>query len=76
MSATIALEEVKISRNDLINQVAAGQEIIITENNQPMTMLVSVPSKKRQPRKAGNAKGMLVILQDDDEHLKDFEEYM
>jgi hypothetical protein len=30
----------------------------------------------RKPRKAGSAKGLLTIVSDDDEHLKDFEEYM
>ncbi|CDH43576.1 MAG: type II toxin-antitoxin system prevent-host-death family antitoxin [Candidatus Competibacteraceae bacterium] len=76
MSATIALEEVKISLSDLIDQVAAGQEIIITRNQQPVARLTSEPVKKRQPRKAGNCIGMIKIVSDDDEHLKDFEEYM
>ena len=30
----------------------------------------------RKPRQPGSAKGKLIILKDDDEHLKDFEEYM
>jgi hypothetical protein len=30
----------------------------------------------RKPRKAGSGKGKLVILQEDDEHLQDFQEYM
>jgi prevent-host-death family protein len=76
MLATVTVEEAQLNLKDLIHQVAAGQEIIITENQQPMAMLVSAPTKKRQPRKAGSAKGRLMILQDDDEHLKDFEEYM
>jgi hypothetical protein len=29
---------------------------------------------KRQPRKAGSAKGLLTILAEDDEHLEDFKE--
>jgi predicted DNA-binding antitoxin AbrB/MazE fold protein len=31
---------------------------------------------KPKTRKAGNCKGMLTIVADDDEHLKDFEDYM
>ena len=76
MLATVTVEEAQLNLKDLIHQVAAGQEIIITENQQPMAMLMSAPTKKRQPRKVGSAKGRLMILQDDDEHLKDFEEYM
>jgi len=76
MLATVTVEEAQLNLKNLIQQVAAGQEIIITENQQPMAMLVSAPTTKRQPRKAGSAKGRLMIIQDDDEHLKDFEEYM
>ncbi len=76
MLATITVEETQISLKDLIDQVAAGQEIIITRNQQPFVRLKGEPIKKRQPRKAGSAKGMLMILQDNDDHLKDFEEYM
>ena len=76
MLATITVEETQISLKDLIDQVVAGQEIIITRNQQPVVKLKGEPVKKRQPRKAGSAKGILVILQDDDEHLKDFEEYI
>ena len=71
MSAIITVEEAQLNLKDLIHQLASGQEIIITENQQPVAKLVSEPVKKRQPRKAGSAKGILVILQDDDEHLND-----
>lgn len=76
MLATITIEEAQLNLKDLIHQVAAGQEIIITENQQPVVRLISEPVKKRQPRKAGNCIGMIKIVSDDDEHLKDFEEYM
>lgn len=76
MLATITVEETQISMKDLIDQVVAGQEIIITRNQQLVVRLKGEPIKKRLPRKAGNAKGMLVILEDNDDHLKDFEEYM
>ncbi len=41
-----------------------------------MARLLVEESPKRQPRKAGSAKGILTVIQDDDEHLEDFEEYM
>jgi antitoxin (DNA-binding transcriptional repressor) of toxin-antitoxin stability system len=56
-------------------ELAPGEEVVITENQQPVAKLVSEPTKKRQPRKAGNCIGMIRIVADDDEHLKDFEEY-
>ena len=78
MPATIALEEVKISLSDLIDQVAAGQEIIITRNQQPVARLVSEslqPKPKLRPP-PGLGKGMMTIISDDEEHLKYFAEYM
>ena len=34
------------------------------------------PAPQRLPRVPGNCKGMITLLIEDDEHLKDFEEYM
>jgi hypothetical protein len=38
--------------------------------------LLAEEKPTRMPRKAGNCKGMLTIVADDDEHLKDFAEHM
>jgi prevent-host-death family protein len=78
MSATLTVEETQINLKDLIDQVAAGQEIIITRNQQPVARVISEPSKPK-PRlrpPPGLGKGMMTIISDDDEHLKDFAEYM
>jgi antitoxin (DNA-binding transcriptional repressor) of toxin-antitoxin stability system len=76
MSTTITVEEAQANLRKLIHQLGPGEELVITENQQPVAKLVSEPAKKRQPRKAGNCIGMLRIVADDDEHLADFEEYM
>jgi prevent-host-death family protein len=76
MLATITVEEAQAKLKELIHQMAPGEEVVITENQQPIAKLVSEQPVKRKPRKAGSAKGKLIILQEDDEHLKDFEEYM
>ncbi len=47
MLATITIEETRTNLKDLIDQVAAGQEIIITRNQQPVVRLVSELPKKR-----------------------------
>ena len=49
---------------------------MITRNQQPVARLLAEDKSRRKARKAGNCKGMLTIVADDDEHLKDFEEYM
>lgn len=78
MLATITVEEAQINLKDLIDQVAAGQEIIITRNQQPVARLISEQPKLKPPLRPppGLGKGMITILSDDEEHLKDFAEYM
>ena len=76
MSITITLDEAQAKLNDLVHQLAPGDEIIITENQQAVAKLTSEPAKERLPRKAGNCIGMIEIIADDDEHLEGFKEYM
>jgi prevent-host-death family protein len=73
---TISLEEAQSHLAEVIANLTPDQPVIITRNNTPVARLVAEPPPKRQPRKAGNCKGMLVIVADDDEHLEDFAEYM
>jgi antitoxin (DNA-binding transcriptional repressor) of toxin-antitoxin stability system len=76
MSATISLDEAQAKLKELIHQLGPGEEVVITENRQPVAKLLGEQPAKRKPRKAGSAKGKLIILQEDDDHLKDFAEYM
>jgi prevent-host-death family protein len=76
MSSVITVAEAQAKLKELITSLAPGEEIVITENQRPVAKLVGQPSQQRKPRKAGSAKGKLIILQEDDEHLKDFEDYM
>jgi len=73
---TVTLEEAQARLPDLIEHLAPGSEVVITRNQQPIARLRAEEKPKRKPRKAGNCKGMLTIVADDDEHLKDFREYM
>ena len=61
---------------ELIDRLAAREELVITRNQRPIARLLAEEKPKRMPRKAGNCKGVLTIVADDDEHLKDFAEYM
>ena len=73
---SVTLEEAQAHLSELIDRLQPGETLVITRNEKPVARLLVEESPKRKPRKAGSAKGMLTILQDDDEHLKDFEEYM
>ena len=71
---TVAL--VEMAAAFAIEHLAPGAELVITRNQQPIARLLAEENTARKPRKAGNCKGMLTIVADDDEHLKDFEAYM
>ncbi|MFN0052692.1 MAG: type II toxin-antitoxin system Phd/YefM family antitoxin [Planctomycetales bacterium] len=73
---TITIEEAQARLPELIDHLAAGDELIITRNHQPVARLLAEESPARKPRKPGSAKGMLTILVEDEEHLRGFEEYM
>ena len=73
---TVSLEEAQARLEELIDHLAAGEELVITRNQQPVRAALAEEKSRRRSRKAGNCKGMLTIVADDDEHLKGFEEYM
>jgi antitoxin (DNA-binding transcriptional repressor) of toxin-antitoxin stability system len=72
----VTLEEAQSRLPELIAQLQAGEELIITRNDQPVARLVGEQSARRKRPQPGNCKGMLTIIADDDEHLKDFADYM
>ena len=74
--ASVTVEEARAKLPELIEQLGAGEELVITRNQQPIARLLAEEKPKRKPRKAGSAAGLLTDLADDDEHLKDFAEYM
>lgn len=73
---TVTIEEAQAKLPELIDHLAVGEEVVITRDQRPVARLLAEEKPKRKPRKAGNCKGMLTIVADDEEHLKGFEEYM
>ena len=75
MATTLTLEEAKARLDELVEQLAPGEEIVITRNDRPVARLVPPPDIKPRPQ-FGSCKGMLTVISDDDEHLEHFKEYM
>ena len=76
MAETI-IDEAQARLKALIHQLAPGEEVVITEGQQPVARLVGEPKAKPGLRPPpGLGKGFITVISDDDEHLKDFEEYM
>lgn len=73
---TATMEDVQARLPEILDALAPGEQVIITRNGKPVATLVVRGIADRKPRRAGIAKGMLVVHSDDDEHLKDFAEYM
>ena len=76
MQTTMELENMQMTLPELVDHLTPGDEVILTRNHQTVAKLVSELPKKRQPRQAGNCKGMITILVEDDEHLEGFADYM
>ena len=74
--STVSVQEAQAKLSELIHKLKPGDELVITENNQPIARLVAQPIPPGKPRQRGSAKGKLVIHALDDEHLDDFREYM
>ena len=73
---TVTIEEAQARLTEIINKLAAGEEVLITRNDQPVARLVCQVQPSRKPRQPCTCRGMLVIVSDDDEHLKDFAKYI
>jgi len=71
---TIPIEQVEGHLTEIIDKLLPGQEIVLTRNNYPVARLVG---GKKPPRPGpGLCRGMITIVADDEEHLKDFAKYM
>ena len=78
MQTMMAVEDINLTLAELLERLTPGDEVILTRNQQPVAKLVSeqpspTPGLRPPP---GLGKGIITVVSDDDEHLKDFEEYM
>jgi prevent-host-death family protein len=79
MSTTITIDEAQAKLKELIHQLAPGEEVVITENQQPVAKLVHeqpTPTKPARPG-PGLCKGMITYMAPDfGATLEDMKEYM
>ncbi len=72
---TITVQEAQGRLGEIIDQLVPGEVIILVRDNRPIARLVAEPAESPRPV-PGRGKGMLTIIAEDDEHLKDFADYM
>ena len=70
----VTIEEAKTSLPDLIEAVVGGDEVRIAKDDQHIVKLVPVSGMKPVPQ-FGSAKGLIVMAEDFDAPLEDFDEY-
>jgi prevent-host-death family protein len=74
---TVTIQEAQAQLADLIHGLNPGDELVITENNEPVAKLARTEPKKQWPCKAGSAKGKIHWMAPDfDAPLEEFKEYM
>jgi antitoxin (DNA-binding transcriptional repressor) of toxin-antitoxin stability system len=71
---TATVEEVQARLPELLDQLGPGDELTIVANGNPVGRLLPAPPKGVPV--LGRGRGKLVRYTEDDEHLKDFEDYM
>ena len=75
----VTMEEAQANLPKLIQKLGVGEEVVITENDQPVArLLASVPVLAlKKPRKLGTLQGTVLFMASDfDAPLDDFKEYM
>jgi prevent-host-death family protein len=73
--ATVNVHEAKTHFSKLLERVAAGERIIIAKAGKPVAELVPLQERPRK-RVLGIDKGLVLIGDDFDDPLPEFEEYM
>ena len=73
---TVTIEDAQAKLPELIGGLAKGEELAITQGDRVVARIVGERSEPRERRVAGFAKGMMTIVAEDDDHLKDFAECM
>ena len=73
MTKTVELDIAQNTLKAIIAELKPDDVVVIVQNHKPVARLVA--SGETKPR-YGNCQGLLTIVEDDDEHLNDFEKYM
>jgi prevent-host-death family protein len=76
--STVTIEEAQANLSELIHRLTPGDEVVITENNEPVARIVSTATiPQRKPRQPGTLRGTVLYMAPDfDAPLDDFKEYM
>lgn len=74
---TVTIQEAQSKLTDLIHRLSPGEEVVITENDQPVARLVTTSAAiKKATRQLGTMRGTVLYMAPDfDAPLADFKDY-
>jgi antitoxin (DNA-binding transcriptional repressor) of toxin-antitoxin stability system len=74
---TVTIEEAQKKLSELIHRLMPSEEVVITENDQPVARLVGTAPPPRKPRQLGTLRGTVLYMAPDfHQPLDEFKEYM
>lgn len=71
----VEISQTKNQLEVLLQTAIAGEDVVITEDSKPLLKLSRIENTAPR-RKAGSAKGQIVISDDFDQPLDEFREYL
>ena len=71
----ITVQEAQSHLAEIIEKLTPGEEVVLLRDDQPVARLVGGPPAQPFPI-PGRCQGMLTIVAEDEEHLKDWAEYL
>jgi prevent-host-death family protein len=75
--SSLTVQEAQAKLSELIHNLRPGDEVVITDNDQPVARLVAAKQRQRAPRRPGTLRGTVKYMAPDfDAPLDDFSEYM
>ena len=76
--ANMTIEDAQAQLLNIIHQLAPGDEVVITENDQPVARLTPAkPVPLKKPRQPGTLRGTVLYMAPDfNAPLDEFKEYM
>ena len=71
---TVFLQKAKATLTELLKEIEKGNEVIIIDGNKPIAKLIPVTrTSAKSERKLGSAKGKVMIADDFDGSIEDFD---
>lgn len=74
--STVTIQEARANLDKLIHRLTPGEEVVITENDQPVAKLVATQPPPRKTPRLGTQRGSVLSMEHFDDPLDDFQEYM